>query len=44
MDCNTLKQKLKENANLQLIDIREPFEHEDGYISKVNIPLAEVMN
>ena len=44
MDCNTLKQKLKENANLQLIDIREPFEHEDGYISKVNIPLSEMMS
>lgn len=44
MDCNTLKQKLKENANLQLIDIREPFEHEDGYISEINIPLSEMMN
>ena len=44
MDVKTLKKKLNENSNLQLIDIREPFEHEDGYISEVNIPLAEMMS
>jgi rhodanese-related sulfurtransferase len=43
MDKQTLKIKLKENSNLLLIDIREPFEHEDGYISELNIPLNEMM-
>ena len=40
MDKQTLKIKLKEDSNLLLIDIREPFEHEDGYISELNIPLT----
>lgn len=44
MDKETLKKKLEENPNLQLIDIREPFEHEDGYISEINIPLADLMS
>jgi rhodanese-related sulfurtransferase len=43
MDKQTLKIKLKEDSNLLLIDIREPFEHEYGYISELNIPLNEMM-
>ena len=43
MDKHTLKKKLEENSELQIVDIREPFEHEEGYISEVNIPLAQMM-
>jgi rhodanese-related sulfurtransferase len=44
MDKDTLKEKLKENSDLQLIDIRESFEHQNGYISEINIPLSEMMS
>ena len=43
MNVNTLKEKLKQNDQLQLIDIREPYEYEDGHISNINIPLCQVM-
>tara|TARA_B100000768_G_scaffold86543_1_gene81584 strand:- start:8544 stop:8831 length:288 start_codon:yes stop_codon:yes gene_type:complete len=43
MDKQTLKIKLKEDSNLLLIDIREQFEHVDGYITELNIPLTEMM-
>jgi adenylyltransferase/sulfurtransferase len=43
MDKQTLKIELKEDSNLLLIDIREQFEHVDGYITELNIPLTEMM-
>lgn len=43
MTVKELKDKLSSNASLQLIDLREPYEHEDGFISELNIPLAELM-
>jgi rhodanese-related sulfurtransferase len=43
MDKHTLKKKLEENSELQIVDIREPFEHEEGFISELNIPLAQMM-
>jgi len=39
-----LKNKLKNKEDIQLIDIREPYEHEDGAISDENIPLGEMMS
>jgi rhodanese-related sulfurtransferase len=43
MDKHTLKKKLEENSELQIVDIREPFEHEEGFISDLNIPIAQMM-
>jgi len=34
--------KLKSN-NIQIIDIREEYEHEEGYISKLNIPMDKIL-
>jgi adenylyltransferase/sulfurtransferase len=44
MNKETLKKKLKEESNLLLVDIRDPFECEDGIISDINIPLAQIMD
>jgi|TARA_B110000467_G_C18046661_1_gene328835 rhodanese-related sulfurtransferase len=44
MTALELKEQLDNQANIQVIDLREPYEHEDGFISEINIPLAEVMN
>ena len=35
-----LKLKFK---NIQIIDIREKYEHEEGHISKLNIPMDEIL-
>lgn len=44
MTAKELKEKLNTKTPLQLVDLREPYEHEDGYISELNIPLAELMS
>ncbi|MDG1849327.1 MAG: rhodanese-like domain-containing protein [Flavobacteriales bacterium] len=38
-----LKKKLKNKENIQLIDIREPYEYEDGALCNENIPLDKMM-
>ena len=44
MTALELKKQLDDQVDLQVVDLREPYEHEDGFISEINIPLAEVMN
>ncbi len=44
MNAKELKQKIQSNEPLVIIDIREPYECENGYISEINIPLSEFMN
>ena len=39
-----LKDKLKNKEDFQLIDIREPYEYEDGALSNENIPLDNMMS
>lgn len=39
-----LNNKLKNNVDFQLIDIREPYEYEDGALSDLNIPLDTMMS
>ena len=39
-----LKRKLKNNEDFQLIDIREPYEYEDGALCNENIPLDKMMS
>jgi rhodanese-related sulfurtransferase len=43
MNAKELKQKIQSNEPLVIIDIREPYECENGYISEINIPLSEFM-
>ena len=38
-----LKKKLKDKQTFQLIDVREPYEHEDGAIDNLNIPMNDLM-
>ena len=42
--AKTLKDKIKNKENIQLIDIREKYEHENGKICELNIPMDEMMN
>ena len=35
---------LKKNNNFQIIDIREPYEYEDGALTNENIPLDKMMS
>ena len=42
MQIEHLKQKIGKDDFL-LIDIREPYEYEDGSIASINIPLANMM-
>ena len=44
MNAKELKQKIQSNEPIVIIDIREPYECENGYISEINIPLSEFMN
>lgn len=39
-----LRQKLRENNELFLLDVREPFEHEDFNIGGKLIPMDEIMS
>lgn len=38
-----LKQKLEAGENITLIDVREPYEHEEFNIGGLLIPLAEIV-
>lgn len=37
-----LRQALRDDTSIQLIDVREPYEHEEFNIGGTNIPLAEL--
>ena len=39
-----LKVKLENNDDIQIIDIREPYEYEDGALTDENIPLDKMMS
>ncbi len=39
-----LKSKLEANETIQIIDIRENFEFEDGSLTDVNIPMDDLAN
>ena len=41
--AKTLKEKIKKKENIQLIDIRENYEHENGKICELNIPMDEMI-
>lgn len=44
MNAKELKLKIQANEPLFIIDIREPYECENGFISEVNIPLSQFMD
>tara|TARA_B100001109_G_C18840975_1_gene464337 strand:- start:85 stop:381 length:297 start_codon:yes stop_codon:yes gene_type:complete len=44
MNAKELKQKIQSNETLLIIDIREPYECENGCISEINIPLSQFMD
>ena len=44
MNAKELKQKIQSNEPLVIIDIREPYECENGFISEINIPLSQFMD
>ena len=43
MNCSQLKEIINAQVKISIIDIREPYECEDGSISKTNIPLSQVL-
>jgi len=44
INAKEFKNLLKNNNNLQIIDIREPYEYEDGALTNENIPLDKMMS
>ena len=44
MRAEELKQLINKKAQIQIIDLREEYEHEDGSICETNIPMGEIMN
>ncbi|MDB2415548.1 rhodanese-like domain-containing protein [bacterium] len=44
MNAKELKLKIQSNEPITIIDIREPYECENGFISEVNIPLSQFMD
>ena len=44
MTVQELKKKLIHKDAIQLIDLREEYEFEDGSICDTNMPMAEVFN
>ncbi len=42
LTAEELAQYLKANPTLQLLDVREPFEHEEYNIGGTNIPLSDI--
>tara|TARA_Y100000385_G_C12846961_1_gene531351 strand:+ start:342 stop:650 length:309 start_codon:yes stop_codon:yes gene_type:complete len=44
INTKEFKNLLKNNNNFQIIDIREPYEYEDGALTNVNIPLDKMMS
>ena len=43
MSPEELKDKIASKSNIQIIDLREEYEFEDGSICNTNIPMGEVM-
>ena len=44
INAKEFKNILKNNNNFQIIDIREPYEYEDGALTNENIPLDKMMS
>jgi sulfur-carrier protein adenylyltransferase/sulfurtransferase len=44
ISAKELRDKLKNKEDIQIIDIREPYEYEDGALSNENIPLDSMMS
>ena len=44
INSKEFKNLLKNNNNFQIIDIREPYEYEDGALTNENIPLDKMMS
>lgn len=44
ISAQELKKKLDDKENISLIDVREPYEHEEFNIGGLLIPLAEIPN
>ncbi|MDG2164587.1 MAG: rhodanese-like domain-containing protein [Flavobacteriales bacterium] len=44
INTKEFKKILKNNDNFQIIDIREPYEFEDGALTNENIPLDKMMS
>ena len=42
ISADELKQKLEDKMNITLIDVREPYEHEEFNIGGLLIPLADI--
>lgn len=43
ISAKELREKLKNKEDFQIIDIREPYEYEDGALCNENIPLDKMM-
>jgi len=44
MNAPELREELKQNKSLHLIDVREPYENEEFNIGGTNIPLGDLLN
>jgi rhodanese-related sulfurtransferase len=44
INAKEFKNLLKNNSSFQIIDIREPYEYEDGALTNENIPLDKMMS
>lgn len=44
INTKEFKNLLKNNNNFQIIDVREPYEYEDGALTNENIPLDKMMS
>ena len=44
LSAHELRELLQQSEPVQLIDVREPYEHEEYNIGGTNIPLAELPN
>jgi len=44
INTKEFKNLLKNNNSFQIIDIREPYEYEDGALTNENIPLDKMMS
>lgn len=44
MTTDELKDKIASKSKIQIIDLREEYEFEDGSICNINIPMGEVMS
>ncbi len=44
INAKEFKNLLKNNNSFQIIDIREPYEYEDGALTNENIPLDKMMS